>query len=236
MLGGCIGLVVFFLQRFLKETIVFDALKEKKHVARVSFWAVIKATWPKMCLTIGLAMLGSVLYYMSFVYFFSLLQTLGMSKSLVYILQTCFLGLMLILVPLGGGLCDRLGRRKTFLILSGCVFTFSLPALYLLLSGDLTYIVIGLLFFVVLSSLEQGTTSITVVEQFPAAFRYSGLSFSYNLTQAIFGGTAPMLAGYLSFAKQSALGPAFYLMGLAAVTFLTAMFFLRKKALISLAA
>ncbi|MCX7123905.1 MAG: MFS transporter [Gammaproteobacteria bacterium] len=229
LLGGALGLMIFYLQRFLKETHAFSALQGKHEVAQVSFWVVIKATWPKMLLTIGLVMLGSVLYYMSFVYFFSLLQSLGMSKSVAYILQAVFLGLMLIFVPLGGVLCDHWGRRKTFLILAGAVFTFSLPALYLLLSGHFIYIVLGLLFFVLLSSLEQGTTSITVVEQFPAAFRYSGLSFSYNLAQAIFGGTAPMLAGYLSFIKQSALGPAFYLMGLAAVTFLTALFFLKKN-------
>ena len=80
-----------------------------------------------------------------------------------------------------------------------------------------------------LSSFEQGITSATVVELFPPALRYSGLSFSYNLMQAVFGGTAPMVAGYLSFVKGSALGPAFYLMGLAAVTFLIAMFCLKKN-------
>ncbi len=235
LLGGGVGLGIFMLQQVLHETKVFVALQEKKQAMRASFWTVLKATWPQMLITMGLAMLGAVLYYMSFVYFFNLLQALGMSKSLAYVLQTGFLALMLILVPFGGALCDRLGRRKAFMILAGCVFTFSLPALYLLLSGDLTYIVIGLVFFVLLSSLEQGTTSATVVEQFPATFRYSGLSFSYNLTQAIFGGTAPMIAGYLSFMKQDVLGPAFYLMGLAAVTFLTAMFFLKKTALRSLA-
>ncbi len=234
-MGGAIGGLIFWTQRRLHETGVFLSMQATRSSEEGdSFWMVLKTTWRSMCLTVGLAMLGAVLYYMSFVYLFSLLQELGRPKSEVYILQTGFLILMLILVPIGGVLCDYWGRRKSFLMVAGGVFIFALPALHLLLSGHLPEILLGLLILVVLSSLEQGTTSITVVEQFPARMRYAGLSFSYNMTQVLFGGTAPMIAAYLSFMKQNALGPALYLMCIAAGTFWCSMLFLKQLPPLSL--
>jgi hypothetical protein len=47
-----------------------------------------------------------------------------------------------------------------------------------------------------------------MVTAFPAAVRFSGLSFSYNLAYAIFGGLTPILVSLLL--KWSPLGPAYY--------------------------
>ena len=43
--------------------------------------------------------------------------------------------------------------------------------------------------------------------------RFSGLSFSYNLAYAIFGGLTPMVVTLML--KEHPLGPAWYVMGLA---------------------
>ena len=86
LLGGGLGIFIFIVQKVLKETNVFTALQDKQQTAAISFWQVIQNTWRQMLITVGLAMLGAVLYYMSFVYFLNLLQTLGMPKAQAYVL------------------------------------------------------------------------------------------------------------------------------------------------------
>jgi MFS family permease len=53
-----------------------------------------------------------------------------------------------------------------------------------------------------------GAIPMVMVKAFPAVVRFSGLSFSYNLAYAIFGGLTPILVSLLL--KWSPLGPAYY--------------------------
>ena len=59
------------------------------------------------------------------------------------------------------------------------------------------------------------TMPIVAVRAFPAALRFSGLSFSYNLSYAIFGGLTPvMLTLWL---QKDIMAPAHYVTSLAAL-------------------
>ena len=51
-------------------------------------------------------------------------------------------------------------------------------------------------------------TPIVMVRSFPDAVRFSGVSFSYNLAYAAFGGLTPLLV--LSLAHINRVGPAWY--------------------------
>src|SRR5215207_7047215 len=62
-----------------------------------------------------------------------------------------------------------------------------------------------------------GTIPSTLPALFPTEVRYTGFAISYNISVALFGGTAPFVAGYLASATGSNYAPAFYLMGIAAV-------------------
>jgi MHS family proline/betaine transporter-like MFS transporter len=54
-----------------------------------------------------------------------------------------------------------------------------------------------------------------MTEMFPARTRFSSMSIGYNGSLAVFGGTAPMVAGILTRQTGSLLSPAYYLVGLA---------------------
>jgi MHS family proline/betaine transporter-like MFS transporter len=58
----------------------------------------------------------------------------------------------------------------------------------------------------------------TIAELFPARTRFSALSIGYNGSLAVFGGTAPMVAGILIQETGATESPAFYLMVLAIVS------------------
>ena len=53
-----------------------------------------------------------------------------------------------------------------------------------------------------------GAVPYVMVKAFPPVVRFSGLSFSYNLAYAIFGGLTPMAVTLLL--KESPMGPAYY--------------------------
>ena len=59
----------------------------------------------------------------------------------------------------------------------------------------------------------MGVVPYVMVNVFPAAVRFSGLSFSYNLAYAIFGGLTPMLVTF--WMQQDVLAPSYYVMSLA---------------------
>ena len=72
-----------------------------------------------------------------------------------------------------------------------------------------------------------GAVPFVLVNAFPAHVRFSGLSFSYNLSYAIFGGLTPMAVTLML--KNDPLAPAHYVVALCALGMVTALF-ARKSA------
>jgi MHS family proline/betaine transporter-like MFS transporter len=227
--GGLMGMLILYWRRGLLETPAFLLLKAKSQIINAPFTAALRQVPGKMLLTISLVMLGAVLYYTCFIYLTTLLQQLGLSQSRIYLLQTTCLAAMIVLVPMGGWLCDIIGRKLSFLIISSGALLFTWPCFHWLASGHLSLIILALAIFTLLSSMEQGSTSATTAELFPTAMRYTGLSFSYNLTQALFGGTAPVVAASLVMLTHEPTAPSYYLIAIAAITFVCSLCFLSTK-------
>jgi MFS transporter, MHS family, proline/betaine transporter len=67
------------------------------------------------------------------------------------------------------------------------------------------------MFLTVLVACYMGPFFAKVVELFPTAQRYTGLSLGYNLSSALFGGTAPLIATLLIEWTGNTLAPSLYL-------------------------
>ncbi len=72
-----------------------------------------------------------------------------------------------------------------------------------------------------------GAVPFVMVGAFPPAVRFSGLSFSYNLAYAVFGGLTPMVVSLML--KSSPMGPAWYVAILCAVGMLIGFYLLLKR-------
>jgi len=72
--------------------------------------------------------------------------------------------------------------------------------------------------------LAGGANAATLVEITKAPYRCTVISVAYNLTLAIFGGTAPMVATWLIANTGDVLTPGYYVMGMAVITTLTLAF------------
>ena len=67
-------------------------------------------------------------------------------------------------------------------------------------------------------TLNDGTLPSFLAEMFPTEIRYSGFAVSFNLSNALFGGTAPFMATLLIGLTPTTWPPAWYLVAAAVVS------------------
>ena len=96
-----------------------------------------------------------------------------------------------------------------------------IPAFALLGVGSFGSAVAGLSLFGFFMGGISTTTSLLVVDLFPANVRYSASSLSYNLSYTAFGGSAPYLATWLVSRTHNNLAPGWYLLLAAAISLIT---------------
>ncbi|MNO84230.1 Proline/betaine transporter [compost metagenome] len=69
-------------------------------------------------------------------------------------------------------------------------------------------------------AMNDGTLPSFLAEIFPTRVRFSGFAFSFNIANALFGGTAPFIATWLIQMTGNKMAPAWYLLAAALVALL----------------
>jgi MHS family proline/betaine transporter-like MFS transporter len=97
-----------------------------------------------------------------------------------------------------GILSDKVGRLHMMRI-GGILITLSIfPLFYLLNSGSFPTCLTALLIVGFLSTIFGGPMNTFVVEAFAPVHRYRSAALSYSLGMSVFGGTAPLIASWLT--------------------------------------
>ena len=96
-------------------------------------------------------------------------------------------------------------------------FVLTVPAFMLLDAGSFTIVVLVQIGLGAMLTLNDGTLPSFLAEMFPTRIRYTGFAVSFNVSNALFGGTAPFMATLLIGLTNSTLAPGWYLMAAAAV-------------------
>jgi MFS family permease len=198
LLGGILGLVAVVLRRWLGETAVFQKMREKGSLSRELPLRVVIRDHPKavlasiLCTCMLTSGVGVVLLMTP-----TLLQkSFGLAAretQLANLVATVVVGCSTVLIS---AVTDRFGIRRV-----------AVPAL-LLMVGSTYALYLGaeqrpalLLPLYAVAGLGAGATVLApliMVKAFPAAVRFSGVSVSYNIAYAVFGGLAPLLVSWLS--------------------------------------
>lgn len=151
-------------------------------------------------------------FYMIFIY-----NPLWMQKFLhttkSYSLEANSFSLIVNIVALllSCSLSNKIGR-KPLLITATAGLTFLSYPLYKMMLSDIPYhIFIGQGSLSFLLGIFMGVVGVVMVELFDKEVRMSGVSVSFNLCFAVFGGTAPMVATWLIHTSHSNLSIAWYL-------------------------
>jgi MHS family proline/betaine transporter-like MFS transporter len=133
------------------------------------------------------------------------------------------------MMPISGYLADKLNRKVLLSVLTIILLIFLFPAFALMTADHSTRIILFFLGLTVLFGLIQGALPVTFVELFPPVTRASGLSISFNISNALFGGTAPLIATYLISLTHSYYALIAYLTFAMLVFILTALLMKKRK-------
>lgn len=227
LLGVPIGFIGLYIRNHTEESPVYEEAKKNDTLSKTPMRDVLRNEWKPVLQTIGIYITVTMPFYLVSAYFITFTEKiLGRSKTEALWLNAMIMLILLVLVPLSAWLSDHIGRRKVMMWASTGFLIFTYPIFSLLLTKDLASIVLGHIFFMALVSINTAPVMALLVEAFPTRVRYSGMALSYNISAAIFGGTAPMVAQWLMNETGDAHSIAYYVMACAVVS-LIALFFYR---------
>ncbi|WP_047238281.1 MFS transporter [Chromobacterium subtsugae] len=234
LIGGVFGLVAMQLRQWLHETPVFAELKARKALSEE---LPLKTVLKKHKTAVALSMFAT--WFLAIAIVVAILMAPAYLQKQFNILPVDALranSLAIVALTLGclvaGVLSDRIGSGLTF-IGGSLLLGASSYAFYTVLAVDSSqlyplYALQGFCVGIV------GAVPLVMVRAFPAAVRFSGLSFSYNVAYAFAGGLTPVILSV--WLKYDAMAPAYYLLLQCLLGLLVGVYLLARRSDAGLAA
>ncbi|KKF00388.1 MFS transporter [Mycolicibacterium obuense] len=222
LIAGLLGAVGLYIRTRLGDTPEFTALREEGEVSSSPLREAFTHAWRPILQIIGLVVIHNVGFYVVFTFLPSYFtKTLVFSKTDSFVSITVASLVAIALIPPLGALSDRVGR-KPLLIAGSILFTvFTYPLFLLLTSGSLAAAITAHAALAAIEAVFASTALAAGAELFATRVRSSGYSIGYNISVALFGGTAPYVATWLVARTGNDIAPAYYVIGAAVVTLLT---------------
>jgi len=199
VVGGVLGLVGLWLRRSMDETEQFEENKAKAEALRNPLLLTLREHPKAVAQLVGFTLLSTLCYYT----FFSALTPFAVEQQkldagMVFTALSIATALFVVLQYPFGWTADRFGRKPQMLIWSGAIALLVVPLSKLVVPGAsfgsmLLVFCVGLGLYAMLSSIAPAIMS----ELFPTELRGLGIGAWYNLTVAVFGGTAPLVIQWL---------------------------------------
>ncbi|MGF9691752.1 MULTISPECIES: MFS transporter [unclassified Rhizobium] len=226
LLGGIFGLVAVYLRRWLQETPIFAEMKKSRALVReLPLKAVLRDHPRGVIISMLLTWVLSAGIVVTTLMTATFLQKLYGYSAQVSLAATSFGTLFLIVgTASAGAIVDRVGSGRFFTVAS-LFFGIATFAFYTYAGVSMTvlfalYAVMGLAVGMV------GAVPYVMVRAFPAHVRFSGLSFSYNVAYAIFGGLTPLAVSAML--PVNPMAHAWYLVFIAALTFVLGLYLMAR--------
>lgn len=214
-------LIGLYVRVSLHETPVFAKVAAAKKQVKIPLGTLLTKHVRVTVLGTFIMLATYTLFYIMTVYsmtFSTSPQGLGMPRNeVLWMLMMAVIGFG-VMVPVAGLLADAFGRRKSMVIITTLIILFALFVFPPLLgSGNpalvMTYLLIGLS----LMGLTFGPMGALLPELFPTEVRYTGASFSYNVSSILGASVAPYIATWLQ-ANYGLMYIGFYLAAMAGLT------------------
>ncbi|ALE87088.1 MFS family transporter [Pseudomonas versuta] len=192
-IGAVAALISLLLRRTLKETTSEESRKNKDAGSVGALFRDHKAAFITV---LGYTAGGSLIFYTFTTYMQKfLVNTAGMQVKTASYIMTGALFLYMCMQPLFGMLADKIGRRNSMLWFGALGTLCTVPILLTLktiTSPFLAFVLITLALAIV--SFYTSISGLVKAEMFPPHIRALGVGMAYAVANAIFGGTAEVVA------------------------------------------
>ena len=229
--------VGYYIRTKITDAPIF--LESQKEVAqeehvRYGVFEVLRR-YPRGVITaMGLRFAENIMYYLVVTFSITYLKlALEMDTSAILGMIAIAHVVHMIVIPLVGGLADRIGRKPVYAIGAVAAAGRGFVAFPMFDTKDPVTIILAICLGLVIHSFMYAPQPAIMSEMFPTRMRYSGVSLGYQVTSIFAGSLAPIIATAILSATGSWVGIAFYLAAAAAIT-LVAVISLRETKGISL--
>jgi MFS family permease len=197
LIGGVFGVIAMWMRHWLKETPVFEEMRKRATLSReLPLGAVLKnhgravaasifSTWMLTASIVVVILMTPALIGKSF----------GIAPAQTQLASLAATATLCISTVAIGAATDRFGIRRVAVP----ILLLLIASTYGLYCGAMT-MPFALLPLYALAGVGAGGSVIApimMIRAFPASIRFSGVSFSYNLAYALFGGLTPLVVSWL---------------------------------------
>jgi MHS family proline/betaine transporter-like MFS transporter len=225
LLAAPMGLIGRYIRTKLEDTPAFRELAKKDDGAKVPALAMFKTYRKQLVIATGAVLLNAVGFYVILSYMPTYLsEELGFGATESFLATTIALASYIGFIFLTGIASDKFGRKRMLLTASVLFILLTVPAFMLLDTRNFLVIVLVQILLGGMLTLNDGTLPSFLAELFPTKVRYTGFAVSFNLSNALFGGTAPFMATLLIGMTHSKLAPGWYLVAASVVSLIAVLF------------
>lgn len=188
--------ISMYIRRRVSETQTFQQVKNEDETAKIPLLELFKTDKGRLAVALGSNFMLSGFSYIPQVWALSYLtNNIGIAAMAALGINVVVLTLGAVFMPFFGRLGDRIGRRKLFLFGSAFGIVWAFP-MFMLIDTGVTGITIAALVvcFVGAVATCYAAQAAFLAELFPPALRYSGVAFAREVSGALLGGTAPLIA------------------------------------------
>ncbi|MCF6774994.1 MFS transporter [Thiotrichales bacterium 19X7-9] len=219
LIGFIFALISMFLQHTVRESPLFEEVKKSKKSLKNPLLSAFKG--PKMPLIWVFALTGyiGIAYYMMATFLpNNFIETRHLDVNIVMLITVIVSVIYAVFSPLFGWFTDLWGRKVMLNVPIILLLILAYPLFIWLNDGSMVEILIAEGIFALLVAAMTASFQITISELFPTEYRYSGMSAAYNIGNALFAGTTPMISLLLVKLFMSKYAPCYYLIFASIIT------------------
>lgn len=208
-----LGVTGIYIRRRITDTPNFARLRETGGLSRNPYREAFSSPQHRraMLLALFIPLMNGSGYYVLFTYMPTFMSKVLKFSSVQGLLVTAVsLVAISVAIPYMGALSDRVGRRNVLMWSAIAMAVVGIPCYLLIGTGNVALAILGACVMAVIFAGHTGVIHILLVELFPTRVRYSAYGLGYNISSALFGGTAPLLMTYLIGVTGNVDIPAFY--------------------------
>lgn len=222
-LAGPLGYITHYIREHLEDSPVYEQMQNDLKAKGLKgedkpMRTLFRKHFKRLVISFGACVLNAVGFYAVLTYLPNYLETtLNYDPASASIITNIVLVVYIGFIFLSGRISDRLGRKK--MLIAACVgfIVLTIPAFMLLSTMNFVIILVVELVMCLLLTINDGTLSSYLNETFPTDVRYSGFALSFNLANAIFGGSASYISFWLISVTGNNIAPAFYMVFIAVI-------------------